>query len=314
MPPIEDAGGMFPTPPVTDDLAALAVRLEAQRRIVDARLDRPPRWRGQLRREVHGYAQPPDVARYARAYDKFVTSAAARSWTMDAHALGEIHDAAVGGAAFRTVELTVGGNHRLRSPSEVPELVDKALAQAASSAEPLPVVASRLHLSLLTIHPFLDGNGRTARLAATLWLVRGGFRSTLFTAVEQHFHPTPARYLEVLDRFRYCEITEDSCVAALVRAMVANAMYAAWFRARALRLRARCAALGISSTATLQAVEAYDLNRDPGSSGDAARLSDAVAGQEIPLHLLNETLTSDQRTELVFQVDRMLTEEAEAGE
>lgn len=114
---------------------------------------------------------------------------------------------------------------------------------SASSTEPIAIVATRLHLNLLTVHPFRDGNGCTARLVATLWLVRGGFRSTLFTAVEEHFHPIPERYLEILDCFRYGEISEDNCVGHLLYAMVANSMYAAWFRAREPRLRAHCATL-----------------------------------------------------------------------
>jgi len=263
-----------------------------------------------MRRELHGYAQPSEVMRYARAFDQLLPAALAPSWTLDAGILGEIHDSAVGGGAFRTTELTVGGHHKFPPPSAVPELVDNVLAQTAASSEPPAVMATRLHLNLLTIHPFLDGNGRTARLAATLWLARGGFRSTLFTAVEQHFHPTPAEYIGILDRFRYGEIDEDRCIACLLRAMIANAMYAAWFRARELRLRAHCDALGIPAKVTAQALEAYELKPNP--TGNAAALAAALASEDNPLHRLKETLTPGERTELAFQVTRMLDEEAEA--
>jgi hypothetical protein len=145
-----------------------------------------------------------------------------------------------------------------------------------------------------------------------LWLVRGGFRSTLFTAVEQHFHPTPLRYVEILDRIRYGEISADSCVAYLLHAMISNAMYATWFRAREARLRASCADLGIPLVATNQALVAYDV--DPTPAGYAATLAKSVERRETPLHVLGKALTREHRIELALQIERLLEEESEEGE
>lgn len=36
-------------------------------------------------------------------------------------------------------------------------------------------VATKAHLELVTIHPFVDSNGRTARLLQNLLLMRWGF-------------------------------------------------------------------------------------------------------------------------------------------
>jgi prophage maintenance system killer protein len=193
----------------------------------------------------------------------------------------------------------------------VPELVDRALTRAASSGEPAAVAAARLHLALVTIHPFRDGNGRTARLMASLLLAQKGFHSSLFTAVEQHFHPMPAAYVEVLDRFQYGEITEDTCVAHLIQAMVANAMYAAWFRARELRLRAGCAALGIPSSATNDALVAYDV--DPAPSGFAVTLAKAVGDKDPPFFVLKQSLAVEHQADLFLQVGRLLDEEQRIG-
>jgi len=76
--------------------------------------------------------------------------------------------------------------------SRVPDLVEAALS-APSNAPPL-VRASQLHLDLLIIHPFSDGNGRATRLFASSLLLRAGYRSTLVTAVEQHNADDPSEY------------------------------------------------------------------------------------------------------------------------
>jgi CheY-like chemotaxis protein len=88
--------------------------------------------------------------------------------------------------AFQTSCASRRSEQLLPPACDVPELLDKIIAEAALPSEPLAVVAARLHLRLVRVHPFRDGNGRTARLASTLLLVRGGVRSTLLMAVEQH--------------------------------------------------------------------------------------------------------------------------------
>lgn len=46
-----------------------------------------------------------------------------------------------------------------------------------------PVVfASRMHLRLVTIHPFVDGNGRTARMLTNLILMRHGYPPAMYSA------------------------------------------------------------------------------------------------------------------------------------
>jgi prophage maintenance system killer protein len=281
--------------------------VEQEHLIVDARLERAQRLRGRLRREVHGHEKPGEVARYVTAFDKLVAAESQSFWTLDAGTLRKMHNVAVGGSEFRMVQLTVGRHHSFPVPPDILTMVEAAIDKAVRSKEPLAVAAARIHLDLLTIHPFLDGNGRTARLASTLLLLRGGFRSTLLTAVEQHFHQTPGKYVEILDKYRYGEITEDECVCYLIHAMIANAMYAAWFRKRELRLRAVCAGLGIESTAATHALIAYDSS--PALSGDAAALAEAVADKESPLYNVTRTATAEVQAGLAFQVGVLLDEE-----
>lgn len=67
-----------------------------------------------------------------------------------------------------------GSKVKLASPEEVPRLMS-ALGQWLSQAEFTPDNAIEAHLRLVTIHPFSDGNGRTARLLMNLTLMRGGY-------------------------------------------------------------------------------------------------------------------------------------------
>jgi Fic family protein len=61
------------------------------------------------------------------------------------------------------------------SPLKVPEMME-ALARDLAKTEFTPTAAFEAHFRLTNIHPFADGNGRTARLLMNLILVRGGYQ------------------------------------------------------------------------------------------------------------------------------------------
>ena len=60
------------------------------------------------------------------------------------------------------------------------------------------VQALALHYHLAAMHPFLDGNGRTARALEALMLQRVGLRDTLFIAMSNYYHEEKAAYLKAL--------------------------------------------------------------------------------------------------------------------
>ncbi len=69
---------------------------------------------------------------------------------------------------------TDAGRHAFPTPAEVPALMGdlgRWLAAAPATAE----TAFAAHRRLVDIHPFDDGNGRTARLLMNLTLLRGGY-------------------------------------------------------------------------------------------------------------------------------------------
>lgn len=70
--------------------------------------------------------------------------------------------------------------------------------QAERQDLPAPVLAGLAHYQLVTIHPFFDGNGRTARLLATLLLHRGGYGLNGFYSLEEHHASDLSGYYQAL--------------------------------------------------------------------------------------------------------------------
>jgi Fic family protein len=70
--------------------------------------------------------------------------------------------------------LTDAGRHSFPSPAEVPALMGD-FAAWLRSVPATPETAIVAHRRLVDIHPFDDGNGRTARLLMNLVLIRGGY-------------------------------------------------------------------------------------------------------------------------------------------
>jgi Fic family protein len=64
------------------------------------------------------------------------------------------------------------------------------------------VQALALHYHLAAMHPFLDGNGRTARAVEALMLQRIGLRDTLFIAMSNYYYEEKTAYLGALNRTR----------------------------------------------------------------------------------------------------------------
>ena len=70
--------------------------------------------------------------------------------------------------------LTNAGRYTFPAPSLVPALMGE-FARWLKPVEPTPENAFDAHLRLVDIHPFDDGDGRTARLLVNLVLLRGGW-------------------------------------------------------------------------------------------------------------------------------------------
>lgn len=83
---------------------------------------------------------------------------------------------------------------------DVPELM-RALAAWLTTAvdrHPAPVVAALAHLELVAIHPFNDGNGRTARAISRLLLARHGYTFGDLVSLDAQLDLDRAAYFEAI--------------------------------------------------------------------------------------------------------------------
>ena len=70
--------------------------------------------------------------------------------------------------------LTDAGRHAFPTPAEVPALM-RDFSEWLHTAPATPATAFMAHRQLVDIHPFNDGNGRTARLLMNLVLLRAAY-------------------------------------------------------------------------------------------------------------------------------------------
>ncbi|OPX62200.1 MULTISPECIES: Fic family protein [unclassified Methanoregula] len=111
--------------------------------------------------------------------------------------------------AFRTVRVVVG-NRRTKevvfsppAPGEVRPQVERLVAwlnsDDARRLHPV-LVAGLAHYELVRIHPFVDGNGRTARALATLVLTMREFDTRRFFTLDDFYDSDRNAYYTVLKR------------------------------------------------------------------------------------------------------------------
>lgn len=84
---------------------------------------------------------------------------------------------------------------------EVPKLIDEFLAWVSSdkTKDINPVIlAGIIHYEIARIHPFIDGNGRVARLLATLILYKSGFDHRRFFALDDYYDADRLGYYAAL--------------------------------------------------------------------------------------------------------------------
>lgn len=70
-------------------------------------------------------------------------------------------------------------------PTLMAQLV-RWVREAEATGLPVPLIAALTHYQCVTVHPYYDGNGRTARLLATYVLQRGGYGLQGFFSLEEH--------------------------------------------------------------------------------------------------------------------------------
>lgn len=108
---------------------------------------------------------------------------------------------------YRTVQVHVG-DYLPPQPFRIPLLMKELVAWIK---DPKPqyltpiLYAGIAHYQFVAIHPFEDGNGRSARLLTTLILIQNGYDMTRFFAPESYYNRDRKAYYEALssaDKYR----------------------------------------------------------------------------------------------------------------
>lgn len=83
--------------------------------------------------------------------------------------------------------------------SDVAQLMKQLVSWIRQSHDiPAPLVAAIAHYQFVTIHPYLDGNGRTARLLTTFILHQRGYGLKGFYALEEYYAQDLASYYDAM--------------------------------------------------------------------------------------------------------------------
>lgn len=114
----------------------------------------------------------------------FIKSIAEKNESLNERTLKDIHALVLRGidpenaGRYRNVNVRIAGSRHIPADAlKVQELMDAYFEFYENQKETLhPVLmAAHLHEKLVTIHPFIDGNGRTSRLIMNLILLQHGY-------------------------------------------------------------------------------------------------------------------------------------------
>ena len=129
------------------------------------------------------------------------------------HVLQKIDD--INAGRFRECMVRVVGSSTIfPNPAKVPFLMVDFMGWLHTAPEHPVLVAALAHYKLVTIHPFVDGNGRTARLLMNLLLLQQGYplaiikkekRSEYIAAIEtaRQQNNMTAFYAVIIDALEY---------------------------------------------------------------------------------------------------------------
>lgn len=124
-------------------------------------------------------------------------------------------EAAWGGRVRDDARFIAGSMYVPPSPRRASDMLDEvfdAFARRRDSEHPV-VLAADLHFGIVHVHPFKDGNGRTARLAMNLHLLQHGFPPL---AIMPESKP---RYIEALETAHFGDLEPfRSLIQSLERA------------------------------------------------------------------------------------------------
>lgn len=123
-----------------------------------------------------------EAINHAEAFDYIQTLASKGRQRLTAREILDIHSIILNKiddtnkGRYRNFAVRLRGSETiLPNPLKVPELMEKFVIWLQNETEHPIKIAIDAHFKLVSIHPFVDGNGRTARLLMNLLLMQVGF-------------------------------------------------------------------------------------------------------------------------------------------
>jgi Fic family protein len=92
------------------------------------------------------------------------------------------------GGKYRTQNVRVMGARKTPPDfSKIPSLMSALIKNMSKKGQNPVEIASFFHHRLVEIHPFIDGNGRVARLLTNLYLLKKGYSNPLINPTKKCF-------------------------------------------------------------------------------------------------------------------------------
>lgn len=140
-----------------------------------------------------------EALNHAKAYD-FIVDFSRKDLEINEEIVVLIHKLILSGiddvnaGFYRSVRVRISGSNTiLPNPLKVPELMEDFSMWLMSENDDSVIKAIEAHYRLVSIHPFVDGNGRTARLLMNLILMKSNYCPIIIRPIDRK------RYLSSLE-------------------------------------------------------------------------------------------------------------------
>ena len=143
-----------------------------------------------------------EALNHAKAFD-FIQSSAKAGVQIDENYILQIHKIILSGiddtnaGFYRSVRVRISGSQTiLLNPLKVPDLMKDFSDWLMQKEDDMLLKAFEAHYRLVSIHPFVDGNGRTARLLLNSMLLENGYAPIIIRPIDRK------RYLSALETYQ----------------------------------------------------------------------------------------------------------------
>lgn len=143
-----------------------------------------------------------EAVNHAKAFDK-ILELIENSSNIDEKSVLDIHKTILTGlddlnaGFYRNCRVRISGSNTiLPNPLKVPELMENFYKWLNENIDIEPITAIMAHLKFVSIHPFTDGNGRTARLLMNTILLKYGYAPIIVRPTDRK------KYLNAIDNYQ----------------------------------------------------------------------------------------------------------------